>query len=134
MKKGAQVDSAKNDGVTPLIVSSEMGNIEVVTLLLSKGADVNKVRTTDGLSSIYVASSTGHKSIVELLLKHGARADHALFNGRTPLAVATQNGFVGIINLLLQYGADPSIAKSYSRDPAILRILEEKEKEIAKKK
>jgi len=37
---GADVNKAENDGWSPLILSAEVGNIQIVQMLLDAGADV----------------------------------------------------------------------------------------------
>jgi uncharacterized protein len=59
-------------GITPLIHASASGRVEVVKLLLQKGADVN-AKTRDGETALKVVQKTGTKEIVEMLQTYGAR-------------------------------------------------------------
>lgn len=65
LKKGADPNSARFSNEQSLAVAAEEGNIEMVKLLLSFGADVNS-------RALYVAAYHGHRGIVELLLSEGA--------------------------------------------------------------
>ena len=50
--QGADVIKAMDDGVTPLFMAAQEGLLEVVSLLLDKGADINKaMRYTDQIEA-----------------------------------------------------------------------------------
>ena len=48
------------------------GKVEMVGLLVSHGADVNKADKYSEQTPLYVASKNGHSTIVEYLKTHGA--------------------------------------------------------------
>jgi ankyrin repeat protein len=43
LDEGAKVDAKKVDGVTPLHLAAQCGNIAIATMLLDKGAAINRV-------------------------------------------------------------------------------------------
>ena len=57
---------------TPLCQASESGYLEVVRLLLRRGANVH-IPTNQ--TPFLVATSIGYTEIAQLLLKHGAEAE-----------------------------------------------------------
>lgn len=61
---------ANTAGKTPLHISSQMGNIPIVNLLLDHNANVD-IRDQQGNSSLHYASAYGHVEIVKLLLEAG---------------------------------------------------------------
>jgi ankyrin repeat protein len=42
IEAGADIDKAKDNGVTPLYVASQNGHVEVARLLIEAGADIDK--------------------------------------------------------------------------------------------
>lgn len=86
------------------------GNIEMVTLLLENGIDVN-MQNKKGNTPLHYAADLGHTSIAELILKNGGRLDIENSYGNEPLWSASFNdkGFgrrLDMIKLFLLYKAD----------------------------
>ena len=81
------------------------GNLEEVTRLADRGADLNK-ESRNGWTALMWAAHKGHHPVAEFLLKHGAHPNAANKSGETPLHVAAYYGHTGICKLLLKYNAD----------------------------
>ncbi|MCP5050538.1 MAG: hypothetical protein GY940_25460 [bacterium] len=90
---------------TPLLISSFMGNMEVVKFLLGKGADVNKQDSFGG-SPLHMAVLGNQKAAVELLLAKGANVNAASRNGKIPLQMAFEREYTDIIELFLKRGLE----------------------------
>jgi ankyrin repeat protein len=52
--------------------ATENGNINIVELLLKRGADID-IKASDGRTALAIASKNGHKNIEELLKDAGAK-------------------------------------------------------------
>lgn len=59
-------------GHYPVICAAvETGNVEIIKLLLDKGADVNAGLGVNGMSALYLASQEGFIDMVALLISRG---------------------------------------------------------------
>ena len=84
------------NNVTPLILASQQGKLDVVEFLLKKGARVNDVMT-DGKTALLMASKNGHTEIVRILMAKGA--DQSLkSSGKSPRDVAGNTEIVKILD------------------------------------
>ena len=98
------VTSTLKSGETILTWASARGHVQLVKLLLDKGADVN---AQGGFNSnaLHAASSGGHEQIVKLLLDKGAVVyTQGGFNS-SALYAASSGGHEQIVKLLLDKGA-----------------------------
>ena len=105
----AEVDKANNNGSTPLFASAK-GNVEIVNVLLTGGADVNQ-NLSDGQSPLFAACEEGHVENVVLLIGAGANINSRVVDpspidpscsGMTPLMIAKDKGHQAIVALLEQ--------------------------------
>lgn len=118
------------ENVTPLHVAANCGRIEMMKLLLEKGADVeaqekyrtplswavasNQVAAAQLLISkgcrvdgevLHEAAWHGHTDVMQSLLKTATDVDARDHAGRTPLGTAAQEGHASIVSLLIEKGA-----------------------------
>lgn len=120
-------------GSTPLSIAAQEGHLEVVKLLLEKGAAIEtktnyrrapvstaafysnpaivKVLAVKGTveaigaTPLYIAAREGHLAVVKLLLEKGAAIEAKAEDGCTPLSTAAFNGHADVVKLLLERGA-----------------------------
>lgn len=92
------------DGWTPLMAAASNGNLEMVKLLVKKGAGINLLNA-ESKSALWYATTTGNPELVGFLLKSGARVNSADLSGMTPLMVAAVNGDVEVVKLLIKHKA-----------------------------
>ena len=65
---GCAVDAVGPDGMTPLLVSCYKGHMDVIKLLLARGADI-EMPSEDGLyTPLFAAATQGRMDVVKLLL------------------------------------------------------------------
>jgi len=93
------------------------GDLERVTRLVERGADVNW-RDSIGETALFGAAGWGHAEVVRYLL--GVRADCNIAEstmGYTPLHWAASHGNLETIQILVEAGADPTVADHQGRLP-----------------
>ena len=96
----------------PVADAAMRGDLEAVTDLLRRGADVNASHG-DGMTALHWASERGDLEIVEALLFAGAFPDAATRNGEySPLHLAAKAGHGQIVRTLLEGGANPGLAST----------------------
>ncbi|KAJ8605012.1 hypothetical protein CTAYLR_004561 [Chrysophaeum taylorii] len=130
-----------DDGAySPLIAASLCGHLRVVRLLVSKGADANRI-DDNGCTSLYVASQHGHVKVVASREEEDnqrrsreasspssdcyfrADANKAAGRGCSPLCMASEKGHVDVVRLLLANGADVNHAKDDDGSSSLHRAL-----------
>lgn len=70
-QKGIDINKADIDGFTPLMVSTQLENIDIVKILLSHAANINQT-DKNGFTPLMRAILTKNYKLVELLLKNNA--------------------------------------------------------------
>jgi hypothetical protein len=107
LEAGVAVDGLNSYGSTALLVTGEVGSVEVARALLGAGANPNLSPPTLGGLPIASAAGQGHRELVALLLENGAKLElKAGSQEMTPLAMAAFGGHAGIVTDLLAAGAD----------------------------
>jgi hypothetical protein len=81
------------------MAAAQLGQNDVVRLLLDKGADVNAV-TPSGWNSLMGAARRGHLEVVRTLLANGADAAHADYRNHTAADLARIGGYPEVVALL----------------------------------
>jgi len=130
---GVNVDTARGDGDTVLMMASISGYPPFVAELLKRKADVNAKSGDDSTALLYAARA-GNLEVGKMLVAAGASVDDADAYGQTPLMAAAQNGHADFVGMLLDNGAKPNtrdgskrtaliLAASYGDYPEVIRAL-----------
>lgn len=96
----------KDNGNVALHIASSKGNVQMASLLLSKGANLN-IQDIFGNSPLHYAVDKRRKDMAELLIKCGADVNMKDFRGNTPLHAACVNNDIDLVRLLLLHNANP---------------------------
>jgi uncharacterized protein len=92
-------------GENAMMLAALNGDVQLVNLLISKDAEVNK----KGWTPLHYAATNGQDEVVKVLLDHSAYIDAGSPNGTTPLMMAARGGHVSTVKLLLDNGADLNV-------------------------
>ena len=136
-------EEQKNTGCTPLYLSTEAGDMEVVRALLAKGANpnVNDMGFTPFLVAAGVTpggrgggGGTPNTALLDLMIQHGADVNAQVTGTRTysmrisyntppdkegvsALHGAVQAGRADLVRYLLEKGANPELADANGKKP-----------------
>ncbi|XP_035682992.1 poly [ADP-ribose] polymerase tankyrase-2-like [Branchiostoma floridae] len=97
---------------TALFIACLSGHVDVVKLLLRKGASVVG-RTSGTKVPLHGAAANGRTEVVELLVRHGATLDVRDGFKNTPLMYAAASNHVDTVRRLIELGARPDITGGY---------------------
>jgi Raf kinase inhibitor-like YbhB/YbcL family protein len=100
LASGVNVNGAEGDTV-PLLAAAKGNCVEVVQLLLDRGANVN-AKDHEGWTALIKASEGGFTDMVRLLLQRGADMNVADNNRRTAWMYAAMGGYTEIGELFRQ--------------------------------
>ena len=142
------VNDPSNDGTTPLGTAIVQENLEIVKMLIEKGADANmtyEVKSEDGtvfpMSPLIEALEMENSDIVLFLIVQGcANLTVKNYKEASPLHMAVYNSMEDIVQKLLECdvsinakdneGATPPIIAAQEGDSKILKTLLQKDAKI----
>lgn len=85
---GEEINRLDREGDTPLGYAARAGCLDVVALLVGKGASVDARHENFGWTPLLYAAAQRHAAVVRYLLDHGANPNVKTRIGKTPLSVA----------------------------------------------
>jgi ankyrin repeat protein len=119
LDRGADVNLRDNAGNTALSLAAQLGDRQMVELLIERNANVNLENQKN--TALLVAANNGFKSIVELLLAKGADISATDARERTALHIAAADNRKEIAEVLLARKADLN-ARSLEGSPLYLAV------------
>ncbi|XP_054710914.1 ankyrin repeat domain-containing protein 17-like [Uloborus diversus] len=91
---------------TALTLACAGGHEELVSLLLSRGADIEH-RDKKGFTPLMLAATAGHAGVVDILLNHGTEIEAQSERTKdTALSLACSGGRYEVVDILLARGAN----------------------------
>lgn len=94
------VDTADCEGTTLLLWASANGHLDIVQLVVSKGANPN-LRDMFGNTALHNACYNGHLDVVQFLASNGSDLEARDNNGVRPLHAACEEGYLEIAKVLI---------------------------------
>jgi len=102
------LDLADNDGLTPLAIAAQRGDVDLTRRLLKANAP-REARTRTGNTPLLLAAAAGREAVVRELVSAGANLEARNDLGNTPLLAAVASRQAATSRTLLTLGADPRI-------------------------
>jgi|GEM_PF-1749181 len=110
------MDAEYKKNINILMIAIYKGNIDIVTMLLDNGVDVN-VHDKVGLTPLLWALIEGKKKIAMLLIEKGANIHYEKNDfGMSPLIAASAQGYEEIVLKMLKKNVDASITDVSGRN------------------
>jgi len=120
---GFNVNEYKND-LSPLHKAVYENQIEIVSLLLDKGAVIDQQTKGNFRSPLEIACARGNLDIVKLLLKRGANPNR--YFQESPLHHACKCSDLEMVELLLKFKADINAKNNCGISPLLQAVMGEK--------
>ncbi|XP_061838603.1 histone-lysine N-methyltransferase EHMT2 [Nerophis lumbriciformis] len=113
------VNGQDNGGWTPIIWAAEHKHVEVIKVLLNRGADV-AISDKELNVCLHWAAYAGNVDIAEMVLNAGCSLAAVNLHGDTPLHIAAREGYLECVTLFLSRGADIDIMNREGDTPLTL--------------
>lgn len=114
---GYDTEDGAEIGYTAFLLASTRGHLDVMNLLLSRGANTNAT-TKYGWTSLMLAAKRGDVACLDFLLRaRGVDVNHLSPDHWTALAEATSRGNTELMKMLLAAGADPELRSQHDWTP-----------------
>lgn len=103
------------DGITPLMLASQINDCESVDVLIRRGADISLCDRL-GRNALHHAVEQQSDGVVSRLLRAGVNPNQQDHNGNTPLMIAITKRNRRLVTAILQGGGDPYIRNHEGKD------------------
>lgn len=108
------INSTNMYGYGPMQLAAQYGHIDILTLLIAHGGDVNLRRPSSWNSPLIMAASRGHTDCCRLLLDNGADPNEVGYFGgtqHTALQSTSRGGHLEVVDFFLSRGIGPNEKK-----------------------
>ncbi|XP_061528302.1 death-associated protein kinase 1 isoform X3 [Phycodurus eques] len=102
------VNQPNKHGTPPLLIAAGCGNVDIIKLLMRKGAHI-QTHDKSGANAIYYAARHGHVDTLKFLHANKCPLDIQDKSGETALHVAARYGNVDVVSYLCSIRANPDL-------------------------
>ena len=110
-------------GYIPLLYAIQLGNKDIVQILINSGADVN-AKNQLGVTPLSMAIHINNEKLAQILIEAGANVNETNSMKVTPLMLTAITGNFQLAPLLIRYGADIN-AKDIKGNGALMHAISE---------
>ncbi|CAG08187.1 unnamed protein product, partial [Tetraodon nigroviridis] len=110
------VNQPNKHGIPPLLIAAGCGNIQIIEVLMRKGAEI-QAGDKSGANAIYYAARHGHVDTLKFLHEKNCPLDIQDKSGETALHVAARYGNVDVVGYLCSIRANPDLADREQETP-----------------
>ena len=114
------VNVEDEQGWTPLLLAAAGRPIEILNMLLTRGAYLQACTKCNGFTALHRATKEGTCEAMKALLLAGAKVNATDNSGETPLHKAVVRGELEKVEILLEAGADVNASNERERHPFML--------------
>lgn len=118
----ADINTHDNNGNTPLMYAVGTHNVELLTMLALKGADLDVKSRQQKMTPLLIAVKNDDIEIIQVLLELGANVNGSNHEGYTPLMAAAEAGQFNIVQTLITHGANSNIHDMTGMTASILAM------------
>ncbi|TRY89574.1 hypothetical protein DNTS_025292 [Danionella cerebrum] len=102
------INQPNKHGTPPLLIAAGCGNVQIIDVLMKKGAEIQAFDKT-GANAIYYAARHGHMGTLRFLHEKKCPLDIQDKSGETALHVAARYGNVDVVQYLCSIHANPDL-------------------------
>ncbi|XP_076853731.1 death-associated protein kinase 1 [Brachyhypopomus gauderio] len=102
------INQPNKHGTPPLLIAAGCGNVQIIDVLIRKGAEIQALDKS-GANAIYYAARNGHVQTLKFLHEKKCPLDIQDKSGETALHVAARYGNVDVVQYLCSIHANPNL-------------------------
>ncbi|XP_067262139.1 death-associated protein kinase 1 isoform X2 [Chanodichthys erythropterus] len=110
------INQPNKHGTPPLLIAAGCGNVQIIDVLMKKGAEIQAFDKT-GANAIYYAARHGHVGTLRFLHEKKCPLDIQDKSGETALHVAARYGNVDVVQYLCSIHANPDLLDREQETP-----------------
>lgn len=123
---GFEVDELDDDGLTALQRSCFIGNLKLVQLLVTYGANIH-IQDREGWSVLHASAVAGNYSILRYLISTGADVSVRNDLGQLPIDLANDlNSIIVLLEAMIKAGHSDLIEQYFTQRPSLKGLIEDK--------
>ncbi|KAB5528560.1 hypothetical protein PHYPO_G00141630 [Pangasianodon hypophthalmus] len=110
------INQPNKHGTPPLLIAAGCGNIQIIDVLIRKGAEIQTLDKS-GANAIYYAARHGHVETLKFLHEKKCPLDIQDKSGETALHVASRYGNMDVVQYLCSIHANPDLTDREQETP-----------------